>query len=218
MDTEFWHERWRNSQTGFHLDGVNPFLERFWPTLEPGSADRVFVPLCGKSHDLRWLREQGYHVIGSELSPLAVEAFFAEYDLTPDIQQEQHYTRWEQEDIEILCGDFLELKPPDVGRIDAFYDRAALIALTPVQRPGYARKIADLVMKDTPGLLITLAYNQLEMSGPPFAVSKAEVDRLFGNNFEVREIYSVDALKENPKFREKGLTELSEHAYHLVRR
>ena len=73
-------------------------------------------------------------------------------------------------------------------------------------------------MRHTPGLLITLDYNQLEMSGPPFAVSKAEVDRLFGDNFELRQIYSFDALAENPKFKEKGLSELSEHAYHLVRR
>ena len=218
MDTKFWHERWESNQTGFHRDGVNPFLERFWPTLEPGKAERVFIPLCGKSHDLRWLREQGYHVIGSELSPLAVEAFFAEYGLTPEIHQEQHYTRWKQDGIEILCGDFFNLKPSDVGRIDAFYDRASLIALTPAQRPAYASQIADLVMQDTPGLLITLDYNQLEMSGPPFAVSKAEVDRLFGNSFEIRQIYSFDALEENPRFREKGLTELSEHAYRLVRR
>jgi len=218
MDTNFWLERWMSNRIGFHQDSINPNLERFWSSLEPGSGDRVFVPLCGKSHDMRWLLQQGYTVIGSELSPLAVEAFFSEYGLNPEIQPEQHYTCWKHDAIEILCGDFFQLDLSDVGAIDAFYDRASLIALTPAQRPAYARQLAELVRKDTPGLLITLDYNQLEMSGPPFAVSATEVDRLFSNNFEITPVFSFDALEENPKLREKGLTELSEHAYHLKRR
>ena len=217
METNFWLERWETSRIGFHLDGVNAGLTRCWPGLEPGRGGRVFVPLCGKSHDMRWLLEQGYRVIGCELSPLAVEAFFSEQDLTPDIEQEQDFSRWKHDDIEILCGDFFSLKPSDVGTIDAFYDRASLIALTLAQRPAYARQLADLVGKNTPGLLITLDYNQLEMNGPPFAVPAAEIGRLFGNNFDINPAFSFDALEENPKFREKGLTELAEHAYHLKR-
>ncbi len=218
MDTNFWLERWESNQIGFHQDGINPCLERYWPELEPVDAGRVFIPLCGKSHDMRWLLEQGYNIIGSELSPLAVEAFFSEYGLTPEIQQEQHYTRWKHDRIEILCGDFFKLGPSDIGTVDAFYDRASLIALTPAQRPLYARQFAVLIRKDTPGLLITLDYNQLEMSGPPFAVSAAEVDRLLGKSFDIRQVFSFDALEENPKFSEQGLSQLSEHAYHLLRR
>ena len=218
MDTNFWLERWENRQIGFHQEQINPCLERFWPTLVPGSGDRVFVPLCGKSQDMRWLLERGYNVIGSELSTLAVEAFFVESGLKPEIHPEPRYTRWKHGSIEILCGDFFSLNPADVGTIDAFYDRASLIALTPAQRTVYAKQLAALVGKDTTGLLITLDYNQLESSGPPFAVSTAEVDRLFSDSFEIRQVFSCDALDENPKFREKGLTELSEHAYHLKRR
>jgi thiopurine S-methyltransferase len=218
MDTDFWHERWQANQIGFHQDEINVCLERFWPALEPGHGKRVFVPLCGKSHDMRWLQQQGYKVIGNELSPLAVEAYFSEHGLTPEKQQALHYMRWRHDDIEILCGDFFHLNSSDVGTIDAFYDRASLIALTPAQRPVYAKQLANLLSKDTPGLLVTLDYNQLEMSGPPFAVSAAEVEQLFSSNFEIRQIYTIDSLAENRKFRERGLTELSEHAYHLTRR
>ncbi len=218
MDIDFWHERWQANQIGFHQDGINACLERFWPALEQGHGKRVFVPLCGKSHDMRWLQQQGYKVIGNELSPLAVEAYFSEHGLTPEKQRALHFTRWRHADIEILCGDFFRLNPSDVGIIDAFYDRAALIALTPVQRPVYAKQLADLLGKDTPGLLVTLDYNQLEMSGPPFAVSATEVERLFSNDFKIKQVYSFDALDENQKFRERGLSELSEHAFHLTRR
>lgn len=218
MDTDFWHERWQANQIGFHQDEINACLERFWPALEQGHGKRVFVPLCGKSHDMHWLQQQGYRVIGSELSPLAVEAYFSEHGLAPEKQQALHFTRWQHDNIEILCGDFFRLDSSDVGTIDAFYDRASLIALTPAQRPVYAKQLANLLGKGTPGLLVTLDYNQPDMNGPPFAVSAAEVERLFGNDFKISQVYSFDALAENTKFREKGLTELSEQVYQLVRR
>ena len=218
MDTNFWLERWENKQFGFHQERINPCLQRFWPTLLPGSSNRVFVPLCGKSDDMRWLLEQGYYVVGSELSSLAVEAFFAESRLSPEIWQESRYTRWKHDNIEILCGDFFSLNSADVGTIDAFYDRASLIALTPAQRPLYAKQLAELVSKHTTGLLITLDYNQHEINGPPFAVSREEVDCLFSDSFEIKQVLSADVLEENPKFSEKGLTALSENAYLLKRR
>ena len=218
MDIDFWLERWASKQIGFHQERGNPRLERFWPTLEPGSGGRVFVPLCGKSRDMIWFLEQGYRVVGCELSSLAVEAFFAESGLTPAIQQAARYTRWKNNGMEILCGDFFSLEPADIGAIDTFYDRASLVALTPAQRTLYAGHLADLVSKDASGLLITLDYNQAELSGPPFAVSAAEVDRLFGDSFDIRPVFSYDVLEENPGFREKGLTELFEQAYVLKRR
>ena len=218
MDIDFWLERWASKQIGFHQERGNPRLARFWPTLEPGSGGRVFVPLCGKSRDMIWLLEQGYSVVGCELSSLAVEAFFAESGLTPEIQQAARYTRWKDNAMEILCGDFFSLGPADIGTIDTFYDRASLVALTPAQRPLYAGHLADLVSKDASGLLITLDYNQAELSGPPFAVSAAEVDRLFSDSFDIRPVFSYDVLEENPGFRQKGLTELFEHAYVLKRR
>ena len=78
MDTDYWRERWARSETGFHQKEINPHLQRFWSALNLAPGSRVFVPLCGKSRDMLWLRGQGHEVVGVEISPLAVEAFFAE--------------------------------------------------------------------------------------------------------------------------------------------
>ncbi|NNG13294.1 MAG: thiopurine S-methyltransferase, partial [Halobacteria archaeon] len=78
MNPDFWHERWQANQIGFHQDEINPYLVRYWPELEIGMAGRVLVPLCGKTRDMIWLRDQGFSVVGIEVSPIAVEAFFAE--------------------------------------------------------------------------------------------------------------------------------------------
>ena len=106
MQAEFWLERWERGEIGFHLDDINPYLRQYWPQLQVPAGSRVLVPLCGKSLDMLWLRDQGYRVTGIELSRLAVEAFFQEAGLVPKISvigELQHYAAG---DIEIFCGDF----------------------------------------------------------------------------------------------------------------
>jgi len=218
MDTEFWLERWQANQTGFHQDEVNSCLVRYWPQLGLEQGSRVLVPLCGKSLDMLWLREQGHTVVGVELSRLAAAAFFRENNMTPEVHETSRGTRYTHENIQLFCADFFSLAAEDVGPIDAFYDRAALIALTAAQRPGYATRLVQMLNRHTPGLLLTLDYNPLEMHGPPFAVSHDEVRRLFSHDCTIDHLQHFDALGENPRFRDSGLTELSGHAYQLRRR
>jgi len=217
MDLDFWHERWQANLTGFHQGEINSYLVRYWPRLDLVKDSRIFVPLCGKSLDMLWLREQGHPVVGVEVSQIAIENFFEENGLTPAIHEERYGRRYVADQLELLCADFFSLTPEDIGEVCAIYDRAALIALTPAQRPGYAAHLTRLLDRGTTGLLITLEYNQQQMSGPPFSVHREEVSRLFDSTFTIEHLCQYDALEENQKFREKGLTELSEHAFLLTR-
>jgi thiopurine S-methyltransferase len=218
MDIDFWHARWQANQTGFHQNEINPYLVRYWPSLQLAPQSRVFVPLCGKTLDMIWLLDQGYAIVGNEISQLAVEAFFSENRLTPEIRQETGFTRWSCDRIEILCGDFFRLALADIGRIDALYDRAALIALTPAQRARYAARVTLMLQPQTPGLLITLDYEQQKMQGPPFAVATAEVNDLYEEGFSVEQLAHTDVIEAQPRFREKGLNALHESVYRLRRR
>ena len=83
MDADFWLQRWNQGRIGFHRGEVMPLLEKHWATLDVAAHGRVFVPLAGKSLDMHWLAAQGHRVLGAELSPLAVQAFFAEAGLEP---------------------------------------------------------------------------------------------------------------------------------------
>jgi thiopurine S-methyltransferase len=217
MDPDFWHERWQANQIGFHQSETNRHLLRHWPQLDLAADSRILVPLCGKSLDILWLLEQGHPVVGIEISRLAVEAFFAENRLTPEVYEEPFGRRYVVDQLEVLCADFFSLTAEDTGKVDAFYDRAALIALTPSQRPGYVEHLTRLLDGGTTGLLITLDYNQPEMSGPPFSVPREEVYHLFEPAFSIEQLFEFDALEENQRFREKGVTALSEHAWHLRR-
>jgi thiopurine S-methyltransferase len=217
MEKDFWHARWQTGQIGFHQNEINPYLVDYWTSLQLEPQSRVFVPLCGKTLDMIWLLDQGHTVIGNEISQLAVEAFFRENRLTPAIRQQAAYTCWSCDRMEILCGDFFDLVPTDIGRIDALYDRAALIALPPGQRARYVARITQLLKPQTPCLLVTLDYEQGKMSGPPFAVSADEIRRLYQEGFSIEQLAHTDVLDDQPRFREKGLDAMRESVYRLRR-
>lgn len=215
MDREFWIQRWQENLIGFHQDKVNQYLESYWPTLELAEASRVFVPLCGKSLDLIWLAEQGHEVIGVEISPLAVESFFKENGLKPNISDHGHFIRFEAKGISILLGDFFKLKAEDLGEITAVFDRASLIALPPDMRQQYAEYLPKIT-GNSQVLLISMEYDQSLMQGPPFSVSEAEISGLYSKNYRIEQITEIDILKEMPRFRDRGLNRLNEYVYRLV--
>ena len=213
MQPEFWHERWQRGEIGWHLPEINLHLQEHWPRF--GAGGRVLVPLCGKSLDLLWLAGEGHRVIGVEISPVAVEAFFRDNGLTPVVSDEPPFRRYRVDEIEILSGNFFDVRPVHVGEPAAVYDRASLIALPPELRSRYVEHLTALLHPATQVLLITLDYDQGEMAGPPFSVGDAEVRALFDSRFTVRQLAEQDILDESPGFRDRGLTALLERVYAL---
>ncbi len=220
MDPEFWHQRWRERQVGFHQSSPHPFLERWWPTLAVAPGARVYVPLCGKSLDMVWLAVRGYAVVGSEISSLAVADFFGE--------QQPHHTDVVLESrgpfsvhragsYELLQGDALQLTPELLGPVQAAYDRAALVALPPLMREAYANNFATLMPPGSRTLLVAFEYAQQVKAGPPFSVTPDEVVTLYDGLFKVDELERVNIIGESPKFVAAGLDALFEVAYSLTR-
>lgn len=216
MDPDFWHERWQQKQTGFHQIQVNPLLETIWPRCIGPARPRVFVPLCGKSLDMIWLRNRGHSVLGNELSPIAVDEFFRENGLSAvTTPLGNGFVRAESGDISLLCGNYFDLTPDLVGKVGAIYDRAALVAMPPEMQGRYAEQVFRLLPETPPMLLITLEYDAEEMSGPPFPVPEETVVRLFGPAYRIELLSARDALEGNPQLRAKGLSRLTEKAYWL---
>jgi thiopurine S-methyltransferase len=217
MHHDFWHERWRTGQIGFHQSAVHPFLARWWPELPVTSSARVYVPLCGKSLDMVWLAERGHRVVGSELSPIAIRDFFAARDLAPVRTTVGEFQCHAAGPYEILEGDALALTPEVLGPVGAAYDRAALVALPPELRVPYAAALARVLPSGASALLIAFEYPQEMKGGPPFSVEAAEVQRLFEPAFAVQQVERLDVLAESPKFAEIGIPALYETAFLLGR-
>ncbi|MBS1201298.1 MAG: thiopurine S-methyltransferase [Proteobacteria bacterium] len=218
MQADFWLERWRQRQIGWHQPDFHPALEKYWPTLGIDPSARVFVPLCGRSLDMIWLARRGHPVLGVELSPIAASEFFGHEALSASPSVAGRFIRHAAGPYEILQGDFFDLTPAMAGAIGAWYDRAALIALPPDLRVRYADRIAGMLAPGTCGLLITAEYAQEKMAGPPFAVMADEVHALFDAGFEVELLERQDVTAGNPRFVERGLDRLHEAVFRLVRR
>jgi thiopurine S-methyltransferase len=218
MKKDFWLERWERDEIGFHQDELNPYLLQYWHELHISRDSLVFVPLCGKSRDMSWLREQGHRVMGVELSAIAVQAFFKENGHIPRNTTVGKFNRCEADGIRILCGDFFDLGKDDVAKVSAVYDRASLIALPPEMRERYVRHLASILPPATQILLVTVDYPQAEMQGPPFSVTSGEVEVLYREHAEVRLLAQPDVLAQNPRFQQRGLSRLRENIFLLTLR
>ena len=213
-----WLQRWHDNDIGWHHKEFNPYLLRFWPRLQAAEATRVLVPLCGKSCDMVWLAQQGYSVLGVELSPVATAAFFEDQGLEPRRQPLGPFEQWQAGPYEILCGDLFQLQPEQLGEVGALYDRASLVALTPDQRDRYARLLARLLPPGCPLMVIAMDYPQQEMEGPPYSVPQPQIERLFSTDFECRLCHSEELLKESGRYADFGLSRMLEQVYLLRRR
>ena len=221
MDIAFWLERWSRGQIGFHQHQINPYLGYYYgekgPPLEKRAELKVFVPLCGKSRDLWWLQQSGYETLGVECSEQAVEQFFTEQQLNYSRMNTESHVSYKSDKLEILLGDFFTLQADDIGNITDIFDRASLIALPEEMRREYVNKVTELQKPGTRTLLITLTYPENEMDGPPFSVSEKEVNELYRDNFKIDKLAAKNILEDEPRFRDKGLTTLTETAYKLTK-
>ncbi|MFD0737782.1 thiopurine S-methyltransferase [Lysobacter koreensis] len=218
MNPDFWHQRWLEGRIGFHQDKVTPLLQKHWPSLAVRAGSRVFVPLAGKSLDLLWLAAQGYRVLGVELSQLAVEQFFAEHALEPQVHSTAYGTHYTAGAIELICGDAFALDRPALAGCGAVFDRAALIALPPQLRARYASELYARLPAGCRGLLITLEYPQREKEGPPFSVREDEVRVLYGVDWQVAVLERREILGQQPQFVSEGVTALETVVYRMQRR
>lgn len=182
--TDQWLKRWREGRIGFHRTTLHPALERYWLTLDVPRTAKVLVPLCGKSVDMRWLADAGHPVLGVEISPEAIEQFVAERGQGVLRYHQAGFDIVRQGSIELWLGDFFHLHIRQVAEIEAFYDRASLIALPRPTRQRYAFHLAQLVPPGARGLLISLTRGEAD-AGPPYSVSHAEVEQLFSPNFRL---------------------------------
>ncbi len=217
MQPEFWHDRWRTGQIGFHQSAVDRNLRQYWPDLGLAGKGRVFLPLCGKSLDLLWLCEQGHSVTGVELSTVALESFCMEHGVPAKRRILDDFDVYEAANLQLLRGDFFALTPQLLGPIPAVYDRAALISWIPELRADYVKHMTALSNPGTQTLLVTMEYPQEQMNGPPFSVSADEVDRLYAGHHEIRALSRQDILANEPRLRSRGITRLHEVCYRLTR-
>jgi len=215
VDPEFWHQRWSAGNTPWQQPAPNARLSAHFDALALAPDAEVLVPMCGRALDMRWLLEHRFRVLGVELSPIAVHAFFEDHGLRFTERDAGGFRLYDGDRIRILCGDVLAVTRAHLAGVSAVYDRAALIALDEADQARYATLLAHCLPTGARQLLLTLEYDTVRMDGPPFSVGESRVRALYDRRFAVERVASVDVIDDEPHLRARGLDALTEHAFVL---
>lgn len=191
MDASFWQQKWSSNDIAFHEREANPLLVKHFGALSLVQGSRIFVPLCGKTLDIGWLRSNGYRVAGAELSQIAVEQLFLGLRVEPKIAEVDSVHRYSADNIDIFLGDIFKLSGQMLGPVDAIYDRAALVALPKDMRDRYTAHLMTMTAK-APQLLICYEYDQTVMQGPPFSISNGEVRQHYEDRYALTLVASTN--------------------------
>ncbi len=205
MQNNFWINKWEVNQIGFHQDDIHKYLKNYWKKFIQDfniTGKTVFVPLCGKSLDMIFLKDNGFHVIGCELSEIACQSFFQENEIEYTVHEITNFKLFKSQSIELYCGDILNLT--QLSPIDIIYDRASIIALSDTLRANYISKIKELDADFQ--FIITLEFDNKEV-GPPFSVSMENINNYYSDRYKVTKTVSQELPIEVHKDHLKSLHE-----------
>jgi thiopurine S-methyltransferase len=180
---QFWLDAWQQGSIPFHKNEVHPDLLALWPTRSIKPKSTVLIPLCGKSLDMLWFVQQGYQVIGIELSEQAVLQFFKEQSLDFSTDSSHGVRCYNTDSLSIWVSDIFDFTSSLIPQVDVIYDRAALVALPHKLRILYVDLCIQWLKPQGSIFLNTLSYEPKESLGPPYSVSSAEVAGLYNAPF-----------------------------------
>ncbi|XP_076060604.1 thiopurine S-methyltransferase-like [Oratosquilla oratoria] len=186
---EMWSNYWTSGGVYWQLDGLNYVLADFHERLlEPddGStqAKRVFVPLCGKTVDMKWLYDRGHLVTGVEAVQKPIVEFFDEHRLSYVEETLPWATLYKSENgrLKIYQCDIFSVDPDHLGKFDAVWDRGSLVAIYERDRERYASLLKSLFSPSARYLLSAISYDPSPCyEGPPYSLPQAAVYHLFGD-------------------------------------
>lgn len=219
MTVDDWEYRWKLEQTQFHVQRVHPMLQKHLEKLTQGKIrQRIFLPLCGKSIDIKWLSDQGHEVVGNEAVAMGCQQFFEEqnipYKIEPlnDINGDV-YKATDGSSITLYRCDFFDMSRDLCGQFDAVWDRGSFVAIPVADRKRYATKIQSLLKDDSRYLLDCFLIDNDVFGGPPFNCEEEDVKKNFG---EICSVKKVDIKDVFGKWQESwGVKSFFEEVYFL---
>jgi SAM-dependent methyltransferase len=168
-----WNSAYENEDTPWDKGEAAPPLREFLST--HSVCGRVLVPGCGLGHDVRLLAEQGAEVIGMDIALGAVR----KASTLPKRSTELY-----------VVGDFLNLPSVHYRQFDWLVEHTCLCAIDPAERAAYMQSVA-LALKPG-GSFLAIFYRVVADytgEGPPHPISEADIEALFGTEFETLESF-----------------------------
>lgn len=147
----------------------------------------IFIPRCGPSLDPHALLDLGYSVKTCEQNQHTIKNIFVELGDEAKIIVEKHNGH----DIDVYClGDFklydcdvFELE--DIGKPTAIFDRAALVTVTPSERPAY---IASMLKIAQGAPMLMIDYEQTNDYVPEETVPLQLLKEYYSDQYRIESL------------------------------
>ncbi|XP_012558685.2 thiopurine S-methyltransferase [Hydra vulgaris] len=198
-----WEKNWVNNKTLWHLNFVNPFLQKYFHMLSIEAGKRIIVPLCGKTMDLIWLYQQGLVVVGVEFASIPCTRFFEDNFLSYTIENHGSYNVYKHDErLIIYQGDLFEFDVQNLGGyFDFWWDRGGLVAMVVKEQQKYVDHLRSLMHQSKfSALMESYEYDSsLRAGAPPQSINKKQLQDLFTDSVKLEELdrVSEDDLPEN---------------------
>jgi methyl halide transferase len=183
-----WEQKYIEGETHWDRGQVSPPLMQYITT-HP-LLGRVLVPGCGRGNDVAALARAGVDVTGLDIAPTAVREAKERYPEAAD---------------RFIAGDLFNLAPELRGAFDVVVEHTCLSGMSPDLRENYRLGVESALKPG--GQLVGIWFINPDLdpgcAGPPFPLSVEELDRLFGDGFEVIEDYVPDVAFEGREGRER---------------
>lgn len=136
-------------------------------------APRVAVPGAGRAHDARLLARRGYRVTAFDFAEAAVA-------------EARRLAAAEAVELAIEARDVFTLPRDHAGAFDGVWEYTCFCAIDPARRDEYASVLHAILR---PGGVLLACFFPLRdgADGPPFPVSRDEIERALGGRFTVLE-------------------------------
>lgn len=179
----FWDNLYKIEKTPWDQGGVPDLLKPFVEVTD--KAQRVLVPGCGSAYEVGFLADAGFDVRAVDISEEAVARAKKIVGEGKSIIEQ---------------ADFFELAD---CQFDLIYERAFLCSFSPGLREDYLDKCAELLSEE--GLIFGFFFVADEReSGPPYPISRKNLDNLLGKRFELIEekpnLKGLDVFAGNEKW------------------
>jgi SAM-dependent methyltransferase len=173
-----WEQRYQIGDTPWEKGAAAPPLIE-WLGSRGALHGKVFVPGCGTGHDVRAIAAASptARVVGLDIAVSAI----AEARGCPSSGRETYH-----------LGDIFDLPMELTNRFDWVFEHTCFCAIEPRRRPDYVNAITRALLPE--GALLAIFFlnpwdpgEAPEGAGPPFAVTRQEIDTLFGSRFDLLE-------------------------------
>jgi len=208
---KYWTTRYDSKTTGWLINNAHPFLLKNPDLLLGGRSDRVesenskkiFVPLCGTTHDLLYLLSLGFEVFGVEGVKSCFEVLNERDGLGLVFNEKESTYETPDGRLKIYYGDLYKCPIEKWGPFDCVWDRASLIAIDMDFRPSYADIIkrslgSNSLDREFRYIIEVVSYDKSLFQGPPKCVTEEDLKTLYPE-------YKIEILQDSKITESSGL-------------